>query len=872
MGSKQLDEMIDAYVPGDASILEKRTAVSMEFFQHSIATGELFKFFMVYPTLPSANTSPIMDSDYQSSFTSSPAMSDSRWNTAYSTSSRMTSPSTSKKAAAPNDFSNLPGMKIMTRDGRDVTNSASRGCKTKEQRDHAHLMRMLKACDSCRRKKTKCDPSHKRPTAGTSSGKITKKASKAPRTAPAEAAAHPPIAAKEASINTDFDQIFTASLPSFEFSAESMDVPTDTFSMEWDQFIQYDEEPTEAIPYDYDFFLDPAGYFSPATTASSSSSSTSPSQVPITPIDRDVNITDTTTDGHDHRPILPYLNPRGAEAGNNYVDFNLYSPQSSFLDEDLDLMKEVAASPIQSQRLERHRHKITNIRHETSSHTILETGVNLSCLDQTCSHRQSVISEAIGDGVSNGITDHMNQWSDRATAVNAIHHGGVLNARNAECNSGSRTLSREALAFLTAADFIPETVTSEGLYGRDAICEPASSRLLSGRERLQPPIEVNTAERGAEHQRNVQEVSLARESLRINKTVLMMPADTSSSQSYADQACDRDVPTRTSLYAATVSSLSTQAPLEQSQVRSSALSTVGLGLTLSKDYAQLVRSETPVYTPVMQVSQLMESPSPLPITASQRPTRSSTKEENRQATLLDEQTGRPLASGTALHPIVEQGSSSVPWNSGSEGQLSARVSRSFSPSAALVGPSNTLPPMSVIAGLGFLSLVVSLASVRANTTCANTARNNRPIGPAQPAWHKPTIARTAAIAVLLVCIAQPEPSWSIPFLLMSLLTIFIIAGSIQTQHQVSSRNARRKAFNFPLSLTLPNTRRPHINLVDGFKSTCTKILRIVRCDLKMLIPSAYFLTLSESGGSRAITPRQMERTGNIPRWSVTSLV
>jgi len=41
----------------------------------------------------------------------------------------------------------------MTRDGVDVTSTAGRGTKTKEQREHAHLMRIMKACDACKRKK-----------------------------------------------------------------------------------------------------------------------------------------------------------------------------------------------------------------------------------------------------------------------------------------------------------------------------------------------------------------------------------------------------------------------------------------------------------------------------------------------------------------------------------------------------------------------------------------------------------------------------------------------------------------------------------------------------------------------------------------------
>jgi len=47
----------------------------------------------------------------------------------------------------------IPGFQIMTKDGVDVTSSAGRGTKTKEQREHAHLMRIMKACDACKKKK-----------------------------------------------------------------------------------------------------------------------------------------------------------------------------------------------------------------------------------------------------------------------------------------------------------------------------------------------------------------------------------------------------------------------------------------------------------------------------------------------------------------------------------------------------------------------------------------------------------------------------------------------------------------------------------------------------------------------------------------------
>ncbi|OTB12855.1 hypothetical protein K445DRAFT_177342 [Daldinia sp. EC12] len=322
MGSKQLDEMIDAYVPGDASILEKRATVSMEFFEHSMATGELFKFFMVYPTLGSTTESPsttLADSGYASNFTS-PVMSESQWtqaSNASSSSERRTQKSSPKKAALSNDFSHLPGMKILTKDGKDVTNSASRGCKTKEQRDHAHLMRIIKACDSCRRKKAK-------KTAAQS----------------VSVAAPPPQTTLE-----PLDQ--SLSMPSFDIadlSASSFDsIVSESLvdpTMDWDQFVQYDEEPLEAIPYDYDFFFDPESHLTPT-----SSNSYSPSQ-PITPA-QTAGLENTAVGiTEDAQAVLPpYLNP-GGEAGNNYADFNLYSPGSSVcLDDDPSLSKEVAALP-----------------------------------------------------------------------------------------------------------------------------------------------------------------------------------------------------------------------------------------------------------------------------------------------------------------------------------------------------------------------------------------------------------------------------------------------------------------------------------------------------------------------------------------------
>lgn len=346
MGSQQLDEMIDAYVPGNMSILDKRTTVTMEFFEHSMATGELFKFFMVAPAgTAESPASSFQDSGYGSAF-ASPVVSEPRW-----------SASTSKKARIANargatattaDFSHIPGMKIMTRDGQDVTNSASRGCKTKEQRDHAHLMRIMKACESCKKKKIRCDPSHKRIAVASASDSKVKKASK--KSAPLArtvAASAPPTATTPLQA---FDHSFDAFMPSFEVAEQDS----------WEQFVMYDVDEVVAAPsvdVNYDFFHDPAGHFSPSASfvssvnSGSSSSSASPVQ-PFTPVQqtarsslagladasfsKDVYASSSAAGvGDVAMPALPYMSSDGFDSS-HYVDFALYSPGSTTsLDDDL---------------------------------------------------------------------------------------------------------------------------------------------------------------------------------------------------------------------------------------------------------------------------------------------------------------------------------------------------------------------------------------------------------------------------------------------------------------------------------------------------------------------------------------------------------
>ena len=360
MGSQQLDEMIDAYVPGNASILDKRAAVTCEFFHYSNATGELFKFFMVFPSRTSESfESPISlnDSGYGSQNTS-PVMSENQWASASTSKSQARS---SPKKPSVSDFSHLPGMKIMTKDGLDVTNSASRGCKTKEQRNHAHLMRIIKACDSCRRKKVRCDPSHKKRSSQSQSpdskaSKKVKKASIARQTASASVSQETLFSlALSADVNQSAPEPnypFDWSMSSLEsIPADEVDIFAETES--WDQFINYGDE-SAAVHNTYDFN---AHQSSPTSTISTNTNSPS---LPVTPNGRGLGsdvydfafagevttigrVDNPTTFANDeHAPALPYLNPGGAESGANYVDFNLYSPSSS--EADFGSSNEIAAA------------------------------------------------------------------------------------------------------------------------------------------------------------------------------------------------------------------------------------------------------------------------------------------------------------------------------------------------------------------------------------------------------------------------------------------------------------------------------------------------------------------------------------------------
>ncbi|KAL5627437.1 hypothetical protein BROUX41_003590 [Berkeleyomyces rouxiae] len=178
-GTALLSEMIDAYVPGNGSIGEKTSIVSIDFFLHAQATGELLKFYAL-PAGALMNSPSLTSTPSSSSSVVSPAQPTWNWPSSMSktATARISKPSPRTLArkykplasasafpasarSTTTDLSQIPGMKILTKDGVDVTNSASRGSKTQEQRDHAHMMRRVGACDACRRKKVRCDPAHR---------------------------------------------------------------------------------------------------------------------------------------------------------------------------------------------------------------------------------------------------------------------------------------------------------------------------------------------------------------------------------------------------------------------------------------------------------------------------------------------------------------------------------------------------------------------------------------------------------------------------------------------------------------------------------------------------------------------------------------
>ncbi|OAA74902.1 hypothetical protein LEL_06890 [Akanthomyces lecanii RCEF 1005] len=350
VGTQELDELIHAHLVGPASSQEKRATLALDFLEHAQLTGQNFKFYAVRAVAASPATSAA------SSFNTSPATTSWDWSQNSRTASvssrssqhRVSKPTSPASRVRATDFSSIPGMKIMTKDGLDVTNSASRGSKTKEQRDHAHLMRIIKACDSCKRKKIRCDPSHKKRSAASpgvpaAAAKVTKKA----RTNSPSAASQsisPPQSVSPPVLIEDFGS-FSASPfdmdASFSFDALDNFAPASAAAEPWDEFIQY---PPMGQAEDYDFFADPESFLSSQSSDADMSASrlsvaaTSPRSGAPPGRDPDNGRAESHTEllagavlSASVSAQMPYESP---ESAGDYTDFNLYSPGSSFSEDE----------------------------------------------------------------------------------------------------------------------------------------------------------------------------------------------------------------------------------------------------------------------------------------------------------------------------------------------------------------------------------------------------------------------------------------------------------------------------------------------------------------------------------------------------------
>lgn len=168
LGSRELEQLVDAYVPGFGTRADKLSEVTIDFYNNAtvdlnngalVKTYNVFAFFEQSPTQsPSSGFSSVI-------YTPSPASSDSMSfgmtppaRKSATRVSKKASKKASKKEPMKVSETRLPCFTIMTKDGIDITSTAGRGTKTKEQREHAHLMRIMKACDVCKRKKIRVSP------------------------------------------------------------------------------------------------------------------------------------------------------------------------------------------------------------------------------------------------------------------------------------------------------------------------------------------------------------------------------------------------------------------------------------------------------------------------------------------------------------------------------------------------------------------------------------------------------------------------------------------------------------------------------------------------------------------------------------------
>ncbi|PHH49428.1 hypothetical protein CFIMG_005862RAa [Ceratocystis fimbriata CBS 114723] len=371
-GTALLNEMIDIYVPGSASIGEKTGIVSIDFFKYSQTTGLSSKFYSI-PSRALCNTPSLASTDSSSVSPLQPT-----WNCPLTPAKTATSrtpepivhcvsrssksPSASTSTAAPittlirartaaTDLSQIPGMKILTKDGVDVTNSASRGSKTREQRSHAHMMRIVGACESCRRKKVRCDPKHRSSTSAAAISAITRSqaaSSQSRKSLARKKAAAAKAAQKEAQAPSQLSQSAQTAVSGVcEPSQPNIDEPISFLDAEINNFDDIMNWGESAIPpeilQDYEIF--DKNILSPnfGSSAGSPGVAFRPPSNPIALSGSNADTAVVKTAANNRSDSLPTTQKTNTaydssnaslSTATEYADFCLYSPSNSFSDED----------------------------------------------------------------------------------------------------------------------------------------------------------------------------------------------------------------------------------------------------------------------------------------------------------------------------------------------------------------------------------------------------------------------------------------------------------------------------------------------------------------------------------------------------------
>lgn len=163
--SKELAEAINSYIPGHSTLQEKKRRIVSDFCIWRSQVCPEGPASHLYDASPALNFSAFTGVELPSVEHVAPSKQISAKYAMRSNAKVVKR--TPKKATSSGP--RLPGLSIMTKDGFDVTDTTSRGPKTKEQREHAALMRKLGVCATCKKRKQRCNPSHHIQTKSSSS-------------------------------------------------------------------------------------------------------------------------------------------------------------------------------------------------------------------------------------------------------------------------------------------------------------------------------------------------------------------------------------------------------------------------------------------------------------------------------------------------------------------------------------------------------------------------------------------------------------------------------------------------------------------------------------------------------------------------------